>query len=105
MTKKTTDLNPARNEKHQQWDKLRYIPKFIFISMGCVFVAFVASILSVLGLFSSTAANAKVDYELPKMQAEIDQSVNRTELYIVYIQDLQAELKIHGFEVPPLPEE
>jgi len=103
--KKTTNINQERSEKYRYLEKLNYVPKFIIISSCCGFLAGVALVLSVLGLFSSTSSSAKVNYELPKMQDEIDLSVKRTDLYIVYVQDLQAELRAKGFEVPPLPED
>ena len=102
---KTTEINPERSEKYQYLDKLSYVPKFIIISACCGFVAGVALILSVLALYNSTDANAKVDYELAATRAELTESKNRTTLYIVYVQRLHADLIVKGFEPPPLPEE
>jgi len=103
--KKTTDLNPARSEKYRHLEKLGYLPKFIIISACCGFLAGVALILSVLSVYSSTSASAKVDYELPKMQAEIDKAIVRNDLYIIYVQELYVELKNQGFDPPPPPED
>jgi hypothetical protein len=105
MKKKTTDINPERSEKYRHLEKLGYVPKFIIISACCGFVAFVAMVLSVLAMYNSTSASAKVDYELPRIQAEHDQSVKRTDLYIVYAQELYVLLKDLGLDPPPLPEE
>ena len=104
-TMKTSEINPERIEKYKYLDQLHYVPKFIIISACCGFIAGVALILSVLGLFSSTGASAKVDYELQATRAELTATKNKTELYIVFVQDLHAELKAKGFEPPPLPEE
>jgi len=103
--KKTSDLNPERSEKYRYLDKLNYIPKFIIISACCGFLAGMAVILSVLAMYNSTSAKAKVDYELEATRAELTESKNRTTLYIVYVQELHADLIIKGFEPPPLPEE
>ena len=105
MTKKTKEINPERNEKYRYLDKLGYLPKFIIISACCGFLAGVALILSVLGLFSSTGASAKVDYELEATRKELLVAENRTTLYILLVQELHADLKAKGFEPPPLPEE
>lgn len=103
--KKTTEINPQRNEKYRYLDQLGYVPRFIIISACCGFVAFVAMVLSVLAMYNSTDANAKVDYELEATRAELTEAKNRTTLYIVYVQDLHTYLKIKGFDPPPLPEE
>ena len=102
--KKTTDLNPERSEKYRYLDQLGYVPKFIIISACCGFLALVAVVLSVLAMYNSNAASAKVDYEFPKMQDEIDQTRIRNDLYSIYIQELYVELKNQGFDPPPLPE-
>jgi len=98
-----TDLQD--NTRYRLFKELVDESKAVTIASVSLIACVLALLIAGLSMYNSTAASAKVDYELPKMQDEIDQSVNRTELYIVYIQDLQAELKIHGFEVPPLPEE
>jgi len=36
---------------------------------------------------------------------ELTESKNRTTLYIVYMQELYVEMKAHGLDPPPLPEE
>ena len=102
--KKTTNINQERSEKYRYLEKLNYVPKFIIISACCGFLAGVALILSVLAMYNSTAASAKVDYEFPKMQDEIDQTRIRNDLYSIYIQELYVELKNQGFDPPPLPE-
>ncbi len=102
--KKTTEINPQRSEKYRHLDQLGYVPKFIIISACCGFVAFVAMVLSVLAMYNSNGATAKVDYVLPEMQDEIDQTRIRNDLYSIYIQELYVELKNQGFDPPPLPE-
>jgi len=103
--KKTTNINQERSEKYRYLEKLNYVPKLIIISACSVFLAGVALILSVLSMYNSTAANAKVDYELTATRAELTESKNRTSLYIVYVQELQSDLITNGFQPPPLPEE
>ncbi len=103
--KKTTNINPERSEKYRYLDQLSYVPKFIIISACCSFLAGTALIFSVLAMYNSTSANAKVDYELEATRAELTESKNRTTLYIAYIQELHTSLTIKGLEPPPLPEE
>lgn len=102
--KKTTDLNPERSEKYKYLDKLNYVPKFIIISACCVFLTAVCLLVSVLSLYNSTNANAKVDYELQATRAEVTVMKNTVELQIVYLQELYFLLKEHEIEPPPLPE-
>jgi len=95
---KTTDLNPERSEKYRHLEKLGYLPKFIIISACCGFLAAIAVVLSVLAMYNSTDANAKVDYELQATRAEIIESNNIRIKEIRLLQNkvdrLQAELKV-----------
>ncbi len=102
--KKTTEINPQRSEKYRYLDQLGYVPKFIIISACCGFVAFVAMVLSVLAMYNSTDANAKIDYELTATRGELEKAKTMTEVWILYNNELHAELKAQGFEIPPLPE-
>lgn len=114
--KKTTDINPERNEKHQQWDKLRYIPKLILISACCGFVAFVALVVSILGMYSSneTRSDSKTDIAILKKETDLEFRYNEkhvkeltdeVEVWQIYSARLDAWLRSHGLEPPPLPEE
>jgi len=105
MTKKPTDINPKRNEKHQQWDKLRYIPKLILLSGCAVFLAALSLVIATLSLYNSTDSNAKVDYELQATRAELTITKNLMTLHNVYLQELYFLLKENDIEPPPLPEE
>ena len=31
MTKKTSEINPERNEKHRQWERFRFLPMLIIL--------------------------------------------------------------------------
>ena len=105
MKKTTTNINQERSEKYRYLEKLNYVPRFIIISACCGFLAGVALILSVLAMYNSTDAKAKVDYELPRMQSELILLKNSNTLNNLYMQELYVELKSQGFDPPPLPGE
>ena len=103
--KKTTNINQERSEKYRYLDKLNYVPRFIIISACCGFLAGVALILSVLAMYNSTDANAKVDYELRATQEDIITMKNKMTLQTVYLQELYFIMQNEGLEPPPLPKE
>ena len=105
MKKKTSEINPERIEKYRHLEKLGYVPKFIIISACCGFLAGVAVILSVLSLYSSTGASAKVDYELQATRAERVAMRNLIALHNVYLQEVYVIMRDAELEPPPLPEE
>ena len=98
-----TDLQD--NAKYRLWKEFIGESKAVTIASVALIACVLAVLIAGLSMYNSTASNAKVNYELPKMQAEIDQSEKRTELYIVYVQELYVELKNQGFDPQPLPEE
>lgn len=105
MKKKPTDINPERSEKYRHLEKLGYLPKFIIISACCGFVAFIAMVLSVLAMYNSTNANAKVDYEIQAAHEEVTLMKNLMALHNVYLQEVYVLMKAEGLDPPPLPEE
>lgn len=78
--------------------------KAVTIAQISMVISAIFSVLCVLAIAAAFNANAKVDYELPKMQDEIDQTRIRNDLYSIYMQELYVELKNQGFDPPPLPE-
>lgn len=103
--KKTTNINQERSEKYRYLEKLNYVPRFIIISACCGFLAGVALILSVLAMYNSTDAKAKVDYELQAARAKNIATRNTIALQNVYLQELYFYMKAEGLNPPPLPEE
>jgi len=75
------------------------------ISIGCVFVSALALLVSALSLYNSTAANAKVDYELRATQEEVTIMKNTMALQNVYLQKLYFLMQKEGLDPPPLLEE
>jgi hypothetical protein len=93
------------NSRYRLWKEFIDESKAVTIASVSLIACLLSLLIAGLSVYSATTAKAKVDYELPRMQAEIDQSVKRTDLYIVYMQELYVELKDQGLNPAPLPEE
>lgn len=98
------DLNKPVNEYLKFFDQYNRTTVFIILVVICAFFAVDSFFRSGRAVDISNAAKAKIDYDLPRMQDEIDQTRIRNDLYSIYIQELYVELKNQGFDPPPLPE-
>jgi len=100
-----TELQAEENRLHRLFKQFSSESQAVTIAS----VALIASLLCLLiawsALNSATHAKAKVEYELQASRDELTEAKNRTTLYIVYVQQLHADLIIKGLDPPPLPEE
>jgi len=97
-----TDLQD--NSQWRIWKEFIGESKAVTIASVALISSALGLLIAGLSMYNSTAASAKVDYEFPKMQDEIDQTRIRNDLYSIYMQELYVELKNQGFDPPPLPE-
>jgi len=100
-----TELQADENRYHRLFKQFSSESKAVTIASVALIAALLCLLIAWSALNSATHAKAMVEYELQASRNELIETKNRTSLYIVYVQDLQADLKTHGFEVPPLPEE
>lgn len=101
----TTDFQSATNLLNRVLDKIKLESRSLETAKLAVIISILFAALTLVGIGIAFKTNAKVDYELQATRDELTESKNRTSLYIVYVQELQADLIIKGFEPPPLPEE
>lgn len=77
----------------------------IIISSIALIVSLLTWFIAGISLYTSTSADAKVDYEL-KAHEDIDrQNREKIDLWIAYTMTLRAKMEAAGLEPPPLPED
>jgi len=100
-----TELQAEENRIHRLFKQFSSESKAVIIASVALIAALLCLLMSWLALMTAMNADAKVDYELQASREELTESKNRTTLYIVYMQELYVEMKAHGLDPPPLPEE
>ncbi len=101
----TTEFQSATNLLNRVLDKIKLESRALETAKLAVIISVVFAVLTLVGIAAAFKTSAKVNYEFPRMQDEIDQTRIRNDLYSMYMQELYVELKNQGFDPPPLPEE
>jgi len=100
-----TELQADENRYHRLFKQFSSESKAVTIASVALIAALLCLLMAWSALNSATHAKAMVEYELQASREELTESKNRTSLYIVYMQELYVEMKAHGLNPPPLPEE
>jgi len=100
-----TELQADENRLYRLFKQFSGESKAVTIASVALITALLCLLIAWSALNSATHAKAMVEYELQASREELTESKNRTSLYIVYMQELYVEMKAHGLNPPPLPEE
>ena len=100
----TSNIRVEENRLYQLFKQFSRESVLIILVSVCVITSLTAILVAVLALNSGAHAEVKIEYELPKMQDEIDKARTRNDIYFMYMQELYVELKNQGLDPPPLPE-
>lgn len=102
--KKVTDLRAETNLLKQAIDTIKTGAASLTHSKLAVIIAvlglLLTSLLSALAVYSSASAKAMVEYELEATRQEIVLMKNEVRLLEVYVQDLEATIKVNEYVTP-----